>query len=248
MKIVYTLSDKRNMPKEILKSLKDIIRFVDYKDILVFYTSPSSKFIGDKISKYATLIKTDNITKPFISDEGTGLSGYGEKIHLCDVKDKDVIFLDCDTRIKKDITKLLNDVYDFSARIISFDCDKKIWKKYCKSFNMFSSPPIFNTGFMIFRYGLHSKIKDLWIKHLKCDIPKIHKHCYVKEEYALALALPENINIKFMNEETHFFNWYDKNINILPYIIHGYKRTFKRRLKNKIKKTIKNSIFFRGQI
>ena len=230
--IVYTMSDRRDMPREALKSLKSLSSFVEKQKIFVFYTPPRSKKTGKKLENYATIIKAENTTTPFIFDRVMGLGNYGEKIHLCEMDTSSVIFLDCDTVIKKDVTELLHGSFDFSGRMgRNKEINWNLWKSYCTKHNK-PMRGIFNTGFMIFKNYLHQKIKAEWKKFIEENIPKIHPYTYTKEEYALSLVLPHK-NIKFMTEKEHFFAWQDKT-EIDTYVIHGYPRTRLRRLRCRI--------------
>lgn len=234
-KIVYTLSDKRDMVKEILKSLKSLRRFVDKSDIDVFYTPPRTQRTYRKLRAYATVCNRPNITTPFVFDPLIGKGNYGEKIHLCDVPFSTVIFLDCDTTINKDITELLAGDYDFSGRrgrenLIKWD----VWSEFCQSLGEYP-PFIYNAGFMIFKNELHTKIKEDWARFFALDIPHIYKTpTYTKEEYALSLALPDETRIKDMTEKEHFCAWIDKGKDE-PYVRHGYERSPWRRLKMRLK-------------
>ncbi len=226
--IVYTLSDRRDMPQQILKSLESLSCFVNKQKIFVFYTPPRSSKTERKLEKYATIIKTENTTTPFIFDRVMGLGNYGEKIHLCEIDTSSVIFLDCDTIIKKDVTELLPGTFDFSGRMgRNREIDWDLWKTYCMKHNK-AMRGIFNTGFMIFKNGMHHKIKAEWKKFIEADIPKIHPYTYTKEEYALSLVLPHK-NIKFMTEKEHAFGWKGES-NADTYVLHGYPRTRLRRL------------------
>jgi hypothetical protein len=48
---------------------------------------------------------------------------------------------------------------------------------------------MFNAGFMIFKNYLLHKIKKEWLKFINGDLPKLHPTYYMKEQYALSLAL-----------------------------------------------------------
>ena len=220
------------MPKQILKSLRSLSSFVDKQKIFVFYTPPRTQKTERKLKHYATIIKAENTTKPFIFDPVIGLGNYGEKIHLCEMHASSVIFLDCDTIIKKDVTELLEGRFDFSGRMgRNKEIDWELWKSYCAQHKK-PMRGIFNTGFMIFKNYLHRKIRKEWMRFIEADIPRIHPYTYTKEEYALSLALPLK-NVRFMTEREHFMAWQDKTA-IDPYVIHGYPRTRVRRLRTRI--------------
>lgn len=219
------------MVRQIQKSLKSLCSFVDKQKIFIFYTPPRSKRTERKLEKYANIIEAENTTTPFIFDRVIGLGNYGEKIHLCEMETSSVIFLDCDTIVKKDVTELLPGDFDFSGRP---GCDREtdwpLWKSYCLQHNK-PVRSVFNTGFMIFKNGLHHKIKEEWKKFIDADIPKIHPYSYVKEESALSLVLPDSI--KFMTEKEHAFGWQGES-KTDTYVLHGYARTRLRRLRTRL--------------
>jgi len=220
------------MPKQIQKSLKSLSSFVSKQNIFIFYTPPRTRKTERKLEKYATIIKAKNITPPFIFDSVIGLGNYGEKIHLCEMDTSSVIFLDCDTIIKKDITELLQGNFNFSGRMgRNREIDWNVWKSYCKKNNK-PMRGIFNTGFMIFKNYLHHKIKEEWKKFIEADIPRIHPYTYTKEEYALSLVLPHE-NIKFMTEKEHAFAWQGE-IKTDTFVLHGYPKTRLRRLRSRL--------------
>ena len=229
------------MIRQIQKSLKSLSSFVDKQNIFVFYTPPRNERTEKKLEKYATIIKAENKTTPFVFDPLLGPGNYGEKIHLCKMDTPSVIFLDCDTIIKKDITELLEEDFNFYGRLggCNKDINWDLWKRYCLKQNK-PAREIFNTGFMIFKNYTHQKIKEEWEKFIEAGIPKIHPHTYTKEEYALSLALPEK-NIKHMTEKEHSFLWQDET-EIDTYVLHGYRRTRLRRLNVRVR-SLKYKIF-----
>jgi len=222
-KIIYTLSYKKDLPNDIMKSLKSLNRYINKENILVYYTPPINKEFTSKMEKYANIIYSYNSTDEFYFMKNRGFIRAGEKIKLCDVDCKNVIFLDCDTIIKKDISLLLNEEYDFRGRIEELAQSKFNARKWDALFlNRNLHPiPMFNTGFMIFKNNTHKKIKDNWVKYLNSDIKSVHPFSLQKEQYALALAL-SGYNIKYMSNREHAFRWYDEEL-IDTYVLHGTK-------------------------
>jgi hypothetical protein len=80
-------------------------------------TPPRKKTTARELSKYGNVIEARNITRPFVFDPARGLGYHDEKIHLCEVDTPEVIFLDCDTIINKNIYDLLKGDFDFCGRL-----------------------------------------------------------------------------------------------------------------------------------
>lgn len=233
MNFVYTLSDRCNMVKQAVKSLKSLRAFVKKDDINVFFTPPRKEKSLQKLSKYCNVLEAPNITKPFVFDPGRGLGYYGEKVHLCEVESPEVIFLDCDTIVKKNIFELLDGEFDFSARLgdntaINWD----VWSAFCREHGK-TPRPVFNAGFMIFKNCLHHKIRKEWFEFINGDIPKIHPTTFTKEQYALVLAL-DGYKIRQMDASQHAFGWMNET-NVDTYVLHGYQRTLSRRLMGRLR-------------
>ena len=220
-KIVYTVSDKGTMIEDVVKSIRTVRRFIEKEHIIVFYTPPRSENNFQKLAELATVIKAKNITKPFVFQKKRGFSRYGEKIHVCDVECPNVIFLDADTIVKKDISMLLEGDFDFSARSGSgnVDLNKSIWTEM---FQKVGKQPILmpNTGFMIFKNYCHRQIKKEWLEYINDpSLPNPHPYSTLKEQYALALAVSGK-KIKWMTHKEHAFVWKNEYYRD-AYVIHG---------------------------
>ena len=239
-RVVYTVSDKGSMVKETLNSIRTVRRFVEKENVIVFYTPPRSEVNLNKLSDLAVVVKKDNITKPFYFERNR-FGRYGEKIHLCDVDCPTVIFLDGDTIVKKDIRELLRDEYDFSARVGTayHDFNQYIWMNMFKRIKK-EPIPMPNTGFMIFKDYTHKEIRDEWLRYINNPhLPNPHPECYLKEQYALALAISGK-KIKWMSEKEHLFGWTsERDETIDSYVIHlGHNRRRNYKTENKTLKGI----------
>lgn len=237
MKFVYTLSEKGDMPRQIFASIKTLRRFVDRENIVVIYTPPREFFTQLNLGFYATVLLKENMTEPFVFDKARGASRYGEKVQICDLSDKEIVFLDCDTKINADPTELLQGRFDFAARQgQAHNVNWGIMTDYCKAHDGTPQTP-FNTGCMVFKNRLHQKIKARWRFFLKQDLPEFYTTgTYNKDEFALTISLPPTIRIKRFNPQECFCHWRDKQGDFVPTIEHGYKTTKFMRLKRKIKK------------
>ena len=232
--VVYTLSDHGDMVRNCLKSLRSLSRFVDREDIIIFYTPPRTRHNLKMLLNYATVVEANNITEPFVFQDYRGPGRYGEKVHLCEVDRENVIFLDCDTEVKKDPTIILEWECDFAGRAVPMvDFDLGVW------FRMFrdrGKEPVsmFNAGFMVFRNGTHKRIIDEWLSYLDEDLPQAHAYFYHKDQYSLALAL-SGLNLRLMTREEHAFRWLDEE-HVDSIVLHGTATKFKY-----IKKFLRNT-------
>lgn len=237
MKFVYTFSEKGNMPQQIFESIKTLRQFVDGKDIIVIYTPPREFFTQMNLAFYATVLLKENMTDPFIFDKARGASRYGEKVQICDIPDKEIVFLDCDTKINTDPTELLHGRFDFAAR--QGQAHNVNWRTlvdYCRTNGGTPQTP-FNTGCMVFKNRLHQKIKSTWRFFIKQNLPNFYNTgTYNKDEFALTISLPASIKIKRLNPQECFCHWRDRQGDFVPIIEHGYKRTLFKRIKTKIKR------------
>jgi hypothetical protein len=236
-KVVYTVSDCGDLIPAVLKSIKSLERFVQKENVIVFYTPPRSKENYSKLSEIAEVKAVENITTPFDMhgcDEKGFLKGaqrYGEKLHLCEVDCPNVIFLDADTVVKKDITLLLDGDFDFSA------LPPKIYSKFNKDImkavfrNIGTEPiPMFNCGFLIFKNYLHFKIKDAWLKYTE-DETLSDPQFITKEQWALSLALSRvGAKIKCMTFEQHALMWRGKT-HADTFVLHGRNPLIYRRFR-----------------
>jgi len=223
VKIVYTVADVGNLVKLALKSIRTVRKFFEKEDILVYYTRPRSERNRKKLEKYSTVIEAETLTEPFSFRKGSPPQYYGEKVHLCEVDADTVIFLDADTKVKRNPILLLVGDYDFSARIGSANetLDLSVWESIFKAENL-RVIPMPNTGFMIFRNNLHKRIFKDWLKYLRQDLPNpIPQGNYLKDQIALALALAKNnAKIKWMTKKEHAFTWCGE-LGLGSYVVHG---------------------------
>jgi len=241
VKIVYTVSDKNYLIPNVLRSLRSVQKFCTPQNIIIFYTPPRSKENFQKLSELAIVRKVPNITNPFAAFPTKGKSHYGEKIHLCSVDDPTILFLDADTFVRKDLRPLLVGNYDFSARVGSgySKMNHEVWRTMFENYGK-QPIPLPNTGFMIFKNYTHKHIRREWLRFLNENLPNPLPHSYLKEQYALALALSDR-KIKWMTSKEHAFRW-EGELGWRSYVIHGYHNPFRKRIAKfwrKIRKRVK---------
>lgn len=201
--VFYTLSDVRGFPHLLDKSVKSIRRFIAPDSIIIVYTPPVNQKHIEKLRRrgYQVCVKPN----PEVDWR------FAAKNYLCEVETKDLIFLDCDTIIYKDIKELLTENnYSFAARIgKTSSLGNQIWENTFKKLGL-RQLPMFNSGFLIFKNGLHHRIKDDWMKYLKMYLSgKLvlpHKDRSMINQHALTLAISQHVpetNIWYLDEAHH---------------------------------------------
>jgi hypothetical protein len=220
---VYSVSDAGSMIPNVIRSIKSLSKYVDKKEIIVFFTPPTSKLSRAKLLRLAVVKETRNISKPFVFVHRS--SRYGEKCHLCDVQSSTVVFLDADVVVKKDLSPLLIGDFDFSARKhFPTKQSEKGWIDQRLWFNIFrdakSDPiPMPNAGFMIFKNYCHQKIREQWLRYVNDDkLPNACLRNNPKEQTALAIALSGK-RIRWLTANEHAYCWLNEE-KTDTYVLH----------------------------
>jgi hypothetical protein len=204
-KIIYSVSDVRDLIKDTICSIKTLNKYIDKEDIIIFYTPPRSMRGYDRLSKLGTVIKEDNLTDEISLRKGLGR--YGDKFHALFVDSPNVIFLDSDTIINGDISRHLEGDYEVSGRIApNFNnLNMNVWN--LMFFELGKTPiPMINTGYLIFQDHTHNKIADKVVEYMYADLPRPDPNSNQKDQYALSLAVSDK-KIKWMNQTIHSFIW-----------------------------------------
>lgn len=173
-KIVYTTSFEPHMISDLTDSILSTREFVDKEDIIVIFTPPiGEKDIISEISKIASIeIKDRNIGKSFAlhpKDPTNPIKHYGDKIFLTDIDSPNLLFLDCDTYIYNNPSKLFEGDFDFGG--IATDLLPEQWqyksniqKITRNTFNLYNEDfHIWDGGSLVFKNNTHKLIKDKWI-------------------------------------------------------------------------------------
>ena len=213
-KVVYCVNDSRTFRAQLINSLKSLNRFMEPEDIIVIVNPPSkSKSITHLNGKLCTIYDGDGFY------ESLQLPNYKYKIELCEIDCDNLIFLDTDTIIMKDITELIDGNYDFSAKeepcraykgIKKPTWNDSFWKGTLKELGKPEYSIPYNDGFMIFKHRLHMKIHNDWIMYYKYYHNKVWNSPNTVDdmhhnEFALSLAVA-GYKIKPMDNE-HWFGW-----------------------------------------
>jgi len=205
MKVVYSVSDVaphgKPLVEDAVRSLQGVRKFIPKEDVIVFYTPPVSQKGYERLLKLAEVKVATNINAPAFRTSPQAQEGkFLDKLWLTAVDDDTVIFLDCDTIITKDPRQLIGD-YDFAARKEQLygtrNWDMRLWTELCGGNNI----PCPNTGVMVFRNGLHKKLKNDLMAFAVMDIPSPAYNLNLKDEYVFGMALArQNIKIKWLGE------------------------------------------------
>lgn len=224
MKIVFSVSSTGLLVSQAVRSLKSIRRFFDRNDIIVYYTPPRTRLDGFRLSRFAIVNEVANLTEPFTFMDERGDGRYGEKVNCCLTDDSEIVFLDADTLMRKDITPLLDGDFDFSARVCSgYEVARHdVWQGLCRRYAR-KTVPWPNSGFLIFKHSCHRRIFEQWLRYVNSDLsPNPHPTKNYKDEYALAFAVSAE-RIRWMTPFEHAFMW-KRERGVDAYVLHGMPR------------------------
>ncbi|QGA81065.1 hypothetical protein [Candidatus Nanohalobium constans] len=206
---VYTLSSRKNMVQQCLRSIATLKQHVEPEKIKIFYTPPYDKEDEEALKDTgAEIIKKENQTEAFNVSRSLPESHYGEKINLCSLESENVVFLDCDTVIGNDIWEVIEGDFEFKARPGSADLEN--WEDLFEEHGEEYMDWMPNAGFLIFKNGLHQEIQDKWVRYVNSDLEsqgKVNHH----EQYALALAVSGH-HTQPMTKKEHVFEWNNEKI------------------------------------
>lgn len=206
----YTLSSRKLMVQQAIKSIKTLKNYVEPEKINVFYTPPYDEHDEKELEKLGiNLIKKENETEGFSIGSMEEAGHYGEKVKLCTLDAENVVFLDCDTLILEDIWKVIEGDFDFKARLGSAGVHEKNWKKLFERFDEEYMDWMPNAGFLIFKNGIHKEIGEKWLNYINTDLDYERKNINHQEQYALALTISD-YNLQKMTEDEHVMEWADK--------------------------------------
>ena len=208
----YTLSSRKGMVQQALRSIATLKHYVDAEKIKIFYTPPYNEEDEKALKETEVeLIKKENQTEAFNVSRSLPESHYGEKINLCNIDSENVVFLDCDTIVGNNIWEVLEGDFEFKARPAHRFNDQEGWKKLFEERDRPYLDWMPNAGFLIFKQKSHKKIQDDWSKYVSQDLDfqkgKVNHH----EQYALALAVSD-LKIHEMEKKDHVLEWNDEKV------------------------------------
>ena len=209
---VYTLSSRNRMVIDLIKSIKTLVRYTQPKKIHVFYSPPFDEKDQKEIENLGVnLHKVENTTSKFRMGKLSDERHFGEKINLCKIDAKNVVFLDCDTLILSDPWNSIRGNFEFKARPDSAGITKG-WENLFRKENKNYVDWMPNAGFMIFKNNSHKKISKEWKDFLKKEYDYRCNGQYHKEQIALALAVSE-LKLEKMNRKEHVFEWENEKVS-----------------------------------
>jgi hypothetical protein len=209
---VYTLSSRKGMVQQCLRSIATLKQHVEPEHIKIFYTPPYDEKDEKALKQTgAELIKKENQTEAFNVSRSLPESHYGEKINLCNIDAENVVFLDCDTVVGNNIWEVIEGDFEFKARPAHRFNDDESWKSMFDKRERSYLDWMPNAGFLIFKDRSHKNIQDEWAdlvaQELEFQMGKVDHH----EQYALALAV-SGLNIHEMEKKEHVLEWRDEKV------------------------------------
>lgn len=173
----------------------------------------------------------------FRMDEYDELRSYADKLWITESEKENVVFLDCDTLIMRDIWSVLEGDFEFKARPGS--AEKKNWERLFKENNEPYLDWMPNAGFLVFKNNKHREISEKWRDYyLDLDDDSYTKGSkHHREQYALSLAVSSLKTVK-MNSSEHLMEWQDDlNTEAILYHKSNDSTTYKQELRRFIRHT-----------
>lgn len=206
----YTLSSRKLMVQQAIKSIKTLKNYAEPEKINVFYTPPYDEHDEEQLKELGVnLIKKENETEGFSIGAMEEAGHYGEKVKLCTLEAENVVFLDCDTLILEDIWKVIEGDFEFKARPGSESQETEEWRKMFEKRDEEYMNWMPNAGFLIFKNGIHREIGEKWLNYINSEIDYSVGEINHQEQYALALTVSE-YDIEKMNPDEHVMEWSDR--------------------------------------
>jgi hypothetical protein len=198
------------MVQQCLRSIATLKHYVDGGQIKIFYTPPYNNEDEQALKETgAEVIKKENQTEAFNVSRSQPERHYGEKINICSIEEKNVVFLDCDTVVGNNIWEVMEGEFDFKARPGSADLEG--WEQMFEEQDEEYMDWMPNAGFLMFKNGYHRDIQDKWLEYVKEDLGSKGRRVNHHEQYALALAVSGG-KIQKMKTEEHVLEWNEEKI------------------------------------
>jgi len=214
----YTLSSRKGMVQQALRSIATLKNYVDTEKIKIFYTPPYDEEDEKALRETgAELIKKENQTEAFNVSRSLPESHYGEKINLCNIDAENVVFLDCDTIVGNNIWEVLEGDFEFKARPEE-PPEEDEWRPLFERFDEPYMDWMPNAGFLIFKDGFHKELDQKWLKYFQ-EVDIQRGKVNHREQYALALAV-SSAEVEKMTSKEHTLEWLnEKTSNAYVYHI-----------------------------
>jgi hypothetical protein len=192
--------------KELLKSLKSLALFVDRDHVTVINTPPYTKN-DSAITKYAVLEKRENVTEAFRFNYRR-YGRFGEKFQCLNLKNKNLMFLDNDTFVKRNPLYLFEGDFSVSGRVDSAFLYMNLndWYRY-------SRVPMINTGVLVFKDYIHLRLFDWLVCEVnKVDVPKFYTMYHHKDQIVFSKIVSDlTLKVRYLSEADCCFIWESEN-------------------------------------
>ena len=204
----YTLSSRKGMVQQCLRSIATLKQHVDSSQIKIFYTPPYDEEDEQVLEATgAEIIKKENQTEAFNVSRSLPESHYGEKINLCNIDSENVVFLDCDTVVGNNIWEVLEGDFEFKARPEE-PPEEEVWKPLFEKFDEPYRDWMPNAGFLIFKNRFHQDLDEKWLKYFQ-EVDIQRGKVNHREQYALALATASG-KVEKMTKKEHTLEWLEE--------------------------------------
>ena len=210
MRLVYvTWRGKPLYDRLLIKSIKSARRWLDKDEV---YVIAIGGYRGDFD---ATVIQADPVP---IHD------WIANRLAICDIMDDEMLYLDADIIVNRDIRELFDGDFEFRARVAYDDprCGGQHLARIAASLGK-PATPMWNGGAVIFKKGLHRRIKKEWYDLYqafvtrKLPTPPGCAYHWVQLSFALAVA---GHKVLPLSSEEHYLYGVDGRDLERPYLIH----------------------------
>lgn len=205
---VYSLSSYPTIVAHGLRSIRSLLSTnnVEPSDIHVYFTPPVDASDITLFERLGVTVHERDTAFPggFRTRLGSSKGGYAEKWWLTERDADTVVFLDCDTVIVDDLMDVVDGSFELKARPIDAS-DRDRFRSLFISAGQKPQDWYPNTGFLIFKNGLHKRIREDWKKFIQSELP-YYSEGFTKEQYALALATSD-CAFEPMTPDEHVMEW-----------------------------------------
>lgn len=203
-KFVYTLSSKRRMVTEAVHSIRTLTDYVSPSDVVVFYTPPRKENDIQTLRDHGVDLRLVD-AETDASSAFRSSSHYGELVKLCTLDADTVVALACDTLIFDDLREVMAGEFDVKARPSPSSVQQPAWREMFERFDRPTMSWMPDTGFLVFKNGVHRELRDQWLRFLTTNLGYSHGGGH-EEAYSLALAAAE-YEVARMDEREHAIEW-----------------------------------------
>lgn len=205
---VYSLSSYDKIVRDAIRSVRSLLSTTDPdpSSVHIYFTPPIEEKHTSLFEHLGVTVHERDPAFPggFRTRLGSPKAGYAEKWWLTECEADTAVFLDCDTIILGDLKEVIKGDYELKARRIDAS-DPQRYRQLFMSVDREPQEWYPNTGFLVFKNGLHRQIRNEWRKFIESEIP-YYSEGFTKEQYALALATTDRA-FEPMTPEEHVMEW-----------------------------------------